>query len=583
MPDSETTDGQTDADAEALRHRRGDAAPPAASGGHSRHAPSPTSLRSWAYALLHLSWRAIAAIILAFVLGLAASWYASRTIESNRAARLIEREQLEADRNADAVSAIIEQSLSYIQNISIIIAKGPKTAALLSRFGPKAAPSPLSYEQRREAWLADPEFRAESDYLSRLVDITDIGIDECWLMNAAGDTIAAGVSGEDTNLTGANYADREDFKAAMRGFDSHQFAIDKVTGDPGLFFVSPVVKDNEFLGAVGVRANLKSLSVLLKTNVFLADDNGVILLSSNPDLVMGALQDAKVFQLSAQDREKRYKRAGFNAFSLTQRHTDANGNPVYWLDQPYPSIFAVRHNLDNSLSTYAYRYLGELGDIEHDRLLMFSWLSLIVLLSTVCVTGGAIFVKNDWGHRNTLLGIYEKLDRLTKTDALTGCDNRRHFLEALAQEIQRNTRYGNPFCILNLDIDHFRQLVERYGNQKSDQILRHFVAVVKEILRPTDILGRMGIQEFSVLLTQTDAAAAAIVAERIRSTIEAIPALIDQVVIHFTVSVGIAPWEAKTDKTEGDILERADTAVYEAKKAGRNTVIMELPAKPHCA
>jgi len=128
---------------------------------------------------------------------------------------------------------------------------------------------------------------------------------------------------------------------------------------------------------------------------------------------------------------------------------------------------------------------------------------------------------------------------------------------------------------LNLDIDHFRQMVDRYGNQKSDQILRHFVAVVKEILRPTDFLGRMGVQEFSVLLTQADADAASIVAERIRSTIEAIPALIDQTVIHFTVSVGIAPWEAVTDKTEGDILLRADTAVYEAKKAGRNTVIME--------
>jgi diguanylate cyclase (GGDEF)-like protein len=383
------------------------------------------------------------------------------------------------------------------------------------------------------------------------------------------------------NLTGANYADREDFKAAMRGFDSHQFAIDKITGNPGLFFVSPVVRDNEFLGAVGVRANLKSLSVLLKTNVFLTDENGVILLSSNPDLIMGALKDAKVFQLSEQDREKRYKRTQFETLSLTEQHLDKNENPAYWLDQPYPSIFAVRQNLDNSLSTYAYRYLGEIGDIEHDRLLMFSWLSLIVLLSTVCVTGGVIFVKNDWGHRNTLLGIYEKLDRLTKTDALTGCDNRRHFLEALALEIQRNTRYGNPFCILNLDIDHFRQLVDRYGNQKSDQVLRHFVAVVKEILRPTDLLGRMGVQEFSVLLTQTDAAAAAIVAERIRSTIEAIPALIDQVVIHFTVSVGIAPWETQTDKTEGDILVRADTAVYEAKKAGRNTVIMERSSKPH--
>jgi len=574
MPDSEKTERQTKPDVNTAQGRGDEAAARSISGAHPRHAPSPTSLRSWIYALLHLSRRSIVALVIVFGLGVVASWYASRAIESSREARLIEREQLEADRNADAVSSMIEQSLSHIQNISIIIAKEPKTEELLSRFGPKAAPSPLSYEERRGIWMADPEFRAFGEHLSRIVDITEIGIDECWLMNAAGDTIAAGVSGAEKNVTGANYAGREDFKAARRGFDSHQFAVDNVTGDPGLFFVSPVVRDKEFLGAVGVRTNLKSLGVLLKTNVFLTDENGVVILSSNPDLLMCAMADAKVFQLSEQDRERRYKRTQFETLSMTAL-PDEDGSPQYWQGLPYPSLFSVRHNLDNSLSTYSYRYLGELGDIKRDRSLMFSWLSLVVFLSTVCLTGGVVFVKNDWGHRNTLLGIYEKLDRLAKTDALTGCDNRRHFLEALAQEIQRTTRYGNPFCILNLDIDHFRQMVDRYGNQKSDQILRHFVAVVKEILRPTDFLGRMGVQEFSVLLTQADADAASIVAERIRSTIEAIPALIDQTVIHFTVSVGIAPWEAVTDKTEGDILLRADTAVYEAKKAGRNTVIME--------
>ncbi|MBF0480772.1 MAG: diguanylate cyclase [Desulfovibrionaceae bacterium] len=574
MPDCEKNGRRTAAASQAGRDGCGEARENAAPDGHTR----PASPRSWIYALLHLSRRSIAAIALAFGVGVIVSWYVSGAVAGSRQARLIEREQLEADRNADVASAVIEQSLSHIQNVAIIIARQPATAAWLSRFGPTAAPSPLSYEERRAAWMNDPELRAASDSLSRIAQITDIGVDECWLMNAAGDAVASGVLGADASVTGANYADREDFKAARRGFDSHQFAIDKVSGDPGLFFVSPITRDKDFLGAVGVRANLASLRVLLKTDVFLADENGVVIVSSNPDLLMGAVEGGKVFQMSESDRVKRYKRAQFETLGVTPPRLKAGENPRTWLDQPYPSVFAVRHNLDNSLSAYSYRYLGEIGDIERDRMLMFSWLNLIVLLSTVCVTGGVVFVKNDWGHRNTLLGIHEKMDRLAKTDPLTGCNNRRHFMEALSREIQRNARYGNPFCILNLDIDHFRQLVERYGSQKSDQILRHFVAVVDEILRPTDLLARMGTQEFSVLLTQTDPGAAAVVAERIRSTIEAIPVLIDQMVIHFTVSVGIAPWRSAADRTEGDVLGRADTAVYEAKKAGRNTVVMENPS-----
>ncbi len=537
--------------------------------------PLPSEPRASLFA--HFSWQAVVWTVLAFLLGVVGAWYFSTARAETRKAQLLAREQLEAERSAETVGAIIEHSLTHIRNIPAIVACEPGTAALLARFGPEVQASPLTYDQRHALWLADPELAAFGQRLSSIVAMNGIGINGCWLMNAAGDTVATGVLPGDMNYTGANYADRDYFQTARQGTQGRQFAVGRVTGIPGLFFVSPVMREGRFLGAVGVRTNIEGLARLLEPDVFLTDEHGVVILSRDPGLRMCAVPGARAMGLSPTERRNRYRQEELNTLALSFGLPLGQGGPVSWEGQPAPSVFALRRNLDDFLNVYAHRPLKAVADIESDSLRLFALLSVISLLLAVCVAGGLAFVRNNREHRRTLLGINEELVRQSRTDALTGCANRRRFLEALAEERQRFARYGQPFCLLSMDLDHFKLINDHRGHLAGDQALRHFVAVVQGILRPSDLLGRLGGEEFCVLLPQTEARAAALVAERIRAAVEATPVPTEQGDIPFSISAGVAQWRPDQDQDVQDILSRADERMYAAKKAGRNRVMAEDP------
>ena len=163
----------------------------------------------------------------------------------------------------------------------------------------------------------------------------------------------------------------------------------------------------------------------------------------------------------------------------------------------------------------------------------------------------------------------EELEHLATHDGLTGALTRRAILEACATEWERWKRYGTPFSILLLDIDHFKRINDQWGHQAGDQVLVGFARRVSATLRKTDRLGRYGGEEFLVLLPEADATHALATAERLRRAAgqPAQP-------VGCTVSVGVATVEA-AQSTGGDIdtlLAQADAALYRAKHEGRNRV-----------
>ncbi|HEY0837379.1 MAG TPA: sensor domain-containing diguanylate cyclase [Azospirillum sp.] len=166
----------------------------------------------------------------------------------------------------------------------------------------------------------------------------------------------------------------------------------------------------------------------------------------------------------------------------------------------------------------------------------------------------------------------ETLRRLSLTDSLTGASNRRHFIEVAEREIERAQRYRRPLSMLMLDIDHFKRVNDTYGHHVGDEALRAFTAVCQRTLRRNDILGRMGGEEFAVLLPETDAPGARRLAERIRRKVmeTAVPA--DGGAVRFTVSIGVASCQGG-EHTVDALLSCADEALYQAKHAGRNRVV----------
>ena len=165
-----------------------------------------------------------------------------------------------------------------------------------------------------------------------------------------------------------------------------------------------------------------------------------------------------------------------------------------------------------------------------------------------------------------------KLELLASTDSLTGAFNRRHFMEAANNEILRSERYGHPLSVLMLDIDHFKAVNDTHGHGIGDEALKETVHVIEKTLRNEDTLGRLGGEEFAVLLPETKVSQAVLLAERIRVAISEIVIDTPTDPLSFTMSIGISQL-SEGDSNIDDILKRADEGLYKAKEQGRNQVV----------
>ncbi|MBP1777958.1 MAG: hypothetical protein H6Q86_3969 [candidate division NC10 bacterium] len=164
------------------------------------------------------------------------------------------------------------------------------------------------------------------------------------------------------------------------------------------------------------------------------------------------------------------------------------------------------------------------------------------------------------------------LRELSTRDSLTGLLNYREFQRQLTEEAERSRRYGRPFSLLMLDIDHFKAINDTYGHLAGDKALRGLAALIRAEVRPTDIVARYGGEEFVLVLPETDGPGALTLAERLRARVagHAISVTADQTA-SLTVSIGLASYPDETDSVQ-KLVSAADRALYAAKSAGRNRV-----------
>ncbi len=175
---------------------------------------------------------------------------------------------------------------------------------------------------------------------------------------------------------------------------------------------------------------------------------------------------------------------------------------------------------------------------------------------------------------HTSIALYNaQLYKRAITDDLTQLYTRKYIDERLEQEILRAQRYHRPFSILVLDLDHFKRINDNYGHNSGDQVLQVFSGILKEQLRDGDIAGRIGGEEFIIILGETDLEGAHIFAERIRLKTEQQLVEKDGQNISVTVSIGVANYQSKYGSQAIKLLEDADEALYQAKGSGRNRVV----------
>ena len=168
----------------------------------------------------------------------------------------------------------------------------------------------------------------------------------------------------------------------------------------------------------------------------------------------------------------------------------------------------------------------------------------------------------------------EKLRELASIDDLTKLLNRRQFLASLDDEFTRALRFGLPLSVAIIDVDHFKQVNDRHGHPVGDFVLRALAQRCRRVIRRDDILGRLGGEEFAAAFIETDMREALSTAERLREEVAAEPFDLGHAKLSVTVSIGLATRQAhETDTSE--LLWFADRALYAAKAAGRNRVVVD--------
>jgi diguanylate cyclase (GGDEF)-like protein len=169
----------------------------------------------------------------------------------------------------------------------------------------------------------------------------------------------------------------------------------------------------------------------------------------------------------------------------------------------------------------------------------------------------------------------EKMREMAITDPLTGLANRRQLTLSGGIEIAKAARYKRATSLLMIDIDHFKAINDTWGHPTGDRVIQALAEAMVKNVRITDLVGRLGGEEFVIILGDTDSAGAHILANRIRESVESSSAVTSDAgsLIVFTVSIGVASIKSGSDTFE-ELLRQADTALYEAKRHGRNAVVL---------
>lgn len=325
---------------------------------------------------------------------------------------------------------------------------------------------------------------------------------------------------------------------------------------------------------------------------------GVVLLSVPTDFFADYLQQIDVgangvIALLGADRSLRAIASGAPMPGRYGRFKVPVTKPYFDEKAPDHGYFEGVSAIDEEHRVGAYRRLKDFELVvvvllsPTDFMAAFHGRRNLLMVSTGLISGFAlalaillfVLARRHFQNMSRLREAHKLMSQLANTDMLTGVKNRRAFLLSLETEVDRARRYGQPLSLIMLDIDHFKLVNDAYGHPIGDDVLKTFAKICKSVLRSHDVIGRLGGEEFAVVLPQTTATIAKCVAEKIRLAVGDVP--IETAAGHITITVSLGLTQLQADDHQvGTLITRADRALYRAKRGGRNqvSIISELHA-----
>lgn len=261
------------------------------------------------------------------------------------------------------------------------------------------------------------------------------------------------------------------------------------------------------------------------------------------------IRNKKLFEMCPEIPEDWFKRKCEAVFQL--KHHSFNT----WQEKPYLLKYKNYRPITNP-EKYMYQNFTifpittSSGEAEHIAIVIYDATDVVL-------------------SKKELLKTNQALKQQSRTDQLTLLFNRGYWEFRLQQEFDRFMRYRNVSTLIMLDIDHFKKINDTYGHPAGDEVIRYLATTIEKLKRNTDIAGRYGGEEFSILLVDTNSEQAGIFAQRLLETIESSVIHFQGTPLRVTISIGLAEFSESDDNYE-KILSRADEALYVSKGNGRN-------------
>ncbi len=260
------------------------------------------------------------------------SWLIAKANSIARKKSAVEQQTKLSEDRADDLADSIKRNLNFIDGIPDLVAQTVRVKNAVSRFGTDNTPSSRPLEFRKKYWTSDSELRGLSLYLHQVQ--SNLQVDLVYVVNAAGDCIAAGNLETPGSSIGTNFAERDFFKANRNNKPGMQYAVGKTTHIPGLFFSSPIFIKGHFMGAVVAKSDIRNLtSLIYQVNSFVTDANGVIILAHDKNRELLSLPGAPVSNIPVKERYDRYRKTDFPTLQIEP-----------WGDRNFSSLMRIQDN-----------------------------------------------------------------------------------------------------------------------------------------------------------------------------------------------------------------------------------------------
>ncbi|NIF50890.1 sensor domain-containing diguanylate cyclase [Burkholderia sp. Ax-1724] len=517
-----------------------------------------------------------------------AGMVADRMVQQELDAALHSQRQMSTS-IVDNMAEVIASDLAMSRAIPATMAEMDVVQRALVQSQNYAVNEGMAEPALRAALLGNPQMAAVSQFLHDAQGFS--GLDQIWIVNTNGICVASSATisnpaGIQPSLVGVDMRTRSYMTNALLGAFSEAYGVGRASGEPGIFIAAPVYSDGLLVGVVVAKVGIARLRHwVAHAGTFVTDDNGVIIMAHDSALEGRAMPSSRITQMSPAERRIIYRRETFPEMRIrvdTQLREQAPWVPAAaaaqffgMSEQPAPALYQNRSGLNSGLSAHLVDPLAAWPELlrnhKRDHLLVFLTLAGTVALAWVITVS---YVRERRHHRATrdlakqLQSANTLLSAEARHDALTGALSRRYFLDLLRREIDRAQAGREPLCMAIADLDHFKQINDRFGHAAGDRALEHFVDTCRTELRGSDAIGRLGGEEFGLLLPATGLAGGREVVERLRLALKAAPSPKLPPSVSLSVSIGIT--ELSPDDLPERLMSRADTALYAAKTGGRD-------------